>query len=40
VEAHAGATFVEQSAEGGAEFVIFLPGAPEGANPEATEATL
>ena len=31
VEAHAGATFVEESDDGGAEFVIFLPGAPEGA---------
>ncbi len=31
VEAHSGATFVQQSREGGAEFVIFLPGAPEGA---------
>ncbi len=29
VEFHGGAVFVEQSAEGGAEFVIFLPGAPE-----------
>ncbi len=28
VEAHAGATFVESSPEGGARFVIFLPGAP------------
>lgn len=26
VEAHAGATFVDESEEGGAEFVIFLPG--------------
>jgi signal transduction histidine kinase len=31
VEAHSGATFVQESPEGGAEFVIFLPGAPEGA---------
>jgi len=31
VEVHAGATFVQESPEGGAEFVIFLPGAPEGA---------
>ncbi len=29
VEAHAGATFVERSREGGAQFVIFLPGVPE-----------
>jgi two-component system sensor histidine kinase PilS (NtrC family) len=28
VEAHAGATFVERSVEGGAKFVIFLPGTP------------
>ena len=28
VEAHAGATFVERSPEGGAQFVIFLPGVP------------
>ena len=28
VEAHAGATFVERSPEGGAKFVIFLPGVP------------
>lgn len=38
VEAHAGATFVEESVEGGAEFVIFLPGAPEGAAAETTGA--
>jgi len=31
VEAHAGAIFVEEAPEGGAQFVIFLPGAPEGA---------
>jgi len=31
VEAHDGATFVQEGPEGGAEFVIFLPGAPEGA---------
>jgi len=29
VEAHAGATFVEQSPEGGAQFVIYLPGLPD-----------
>lgn len=29
VEAHSGVTFVEESADGGAEFVIFLPGAPD-----------
>jgi len=34
VEFHGGAVFVEQSAEGGAEFVIFLPGAPEAAGVE------
>jgi two-component system sensor histidine kinase PilS (NtrC family) len=28
VEAHSGATFVERSSEGGARFVIFLPGVP------------
>ncbi len=28
VEAHQGATFVEQGPEGGAQFVIFLPGSP------------
>lgn len=28
VEAHQGATFVDQAREGGAEFVIFLPGVP------------
>jgi signal transduction histidine kinase len=28
VEAHAGATFVERGPEGGAQFVIFLPGVP------------
>jgi signal transduction histidine kinase len=31
VEAHQGATFVERAPEGGAQFVIFLPGAPESA---------
>ncbi len=36
VEAHSGATFVQESPEGGAEFVIFLPGAPEGAGVETT----
>jgi signal transduction histidine kinase len=29
VEAHQGAIFVEQSPAGGAQFVMFLPGAPE-----------
>jgi signal transduction histidine kinase len=29
VEAHQGATFVEKGPEGGAQFVIFLPGVPE-----------
>ena len=38
VEAHSGATFVLESVEGGAEFVIFLPGAPEGAAAETTGA--
>jgi signal transduction histidine kinase len=28
VEAHAGATFVEKSPDGGAQFTIFLPGVP------------
>jgi two-component system sensor histidine kinase PilS (NtrC family) len=32
VEAHSGATFVEKSPEGGAQFTIFLPGVPEGAS--------
>ena len=31
VEAHAGVTFVEKGPDGGAQFVIFLPGVPEGA---------
>jgi PAS domain S-box-containing protein len=31
VEAHQGATFVERAPEGGAQFVIFLPGATESA---------
>lgn len=31
VEAHQGATFVESTTEGGAQFVIFLPGASAGA---------
>jgi signal transduction histidine kinase len=31
VEAHQGATFVESAPGGGAQFVIFLPGAPEDA---------
>lgn len=39
VEAHAGATFVEESDEGGAEFVIFLPGAPVDVEFEAARAT-
>jgi len=29
VEAHQGATFVETGPDGGAQFVIFLPGVPE-----------
>jgi two-component system sensor histidine kinase PilS (NtrC family) len=36
VEFHTGATFVEKSADGGAEFVIFLPGAPADAGVETT----
>jgi two-component system sensor histidine kinase PilS (NtrC family) len=31
VEAHAGAIFVDKSPDGGAQFTIFLPGAPKGA---------
>ena len=38
VEAHAGATFVEEGPEGGAQFVIFLPGVPRGALTEAGAA--
>jgi two-component system sensor histidine kinase PilS (NtrC family) len=38
VEAHAGATFVEESQDGGAEFVIFLPGVGEVAEAQATGA--
>ncbi len=38
VDAHEGATFVEESADGGAEFVIFLPDATEGAEVESTGA--
>jgi len=34
VDAHSGVTFVEESADGGAEFVIFLPGAPQSAGTE------
>ncbi len=33
VEAHSGVTFVEESPDGGAEFVIFLPGADRRAQP-------
>lgn len=40
VEAHAGVTFVQESSAGGAEFVIFLPGAPNGAGLHATGATV
>lgn len=39
VEAHNGATFVEESQDGGAEFVIFLPGAPEAAEVQTTGMT-
>ncbi len=39
VEAHSGATFVEESEDGGAEFVIFLPGAPEAAEVHTTGVT-
>lgn len=38
VEAHAGATFVEPSPEGGAQFVIFLPGVPADVPTEEKEA--
>ena len=38
VETHSGATFVERSDDGGAEFVIFLPGAPDAAGVETTGA--
>jgi signal transduction histidine kinase len=34
VEAHSGATFVQNGADGGAEFVIFLPGAPRAVQAE------
>jgi two-component system sensor histidine kinase PilS (NtrC family) len=36
VEAHSGATFVEVGPEGGAQFVIYLPGVPEDAMVEAS----
>jgi two-component system sensor histidine kinase PilS (NtrC family) len=39
VEVHAGATFVQDSVDGGAEFVIFLPGAPEDSIVEAIGAS-
>jgi two-component system, NtrC family, sensor histidine kinase PilS len=39
VEAHAGATFVERSPEGGAQFTIFLPGVPVSASAVAMGAT-
>ncbi len=39
VEAHDGATFVEESEDGGAEFVIFLPGSPEPADLQTTGLT-
>ena len=39
VEAHSGVTFVEKSADGGAEFVIFLPGAPERSEVMTTKVT-
>jgi hypothetical protein len=38
VETHSGATFVERSNDGGAEFVIFFPGAPDAAGVETTGA--
>ena len=38
VEAHAGATFVDRSPEGGAQFTIFLPGVPVGASAVAAGA--
>ena len=36
VDAHGGATFVDESTEGGAAFVVFLPAHPVGAGVEAT----
>ena len=39
VEAHAGATFVEDGPEGGAQFVIFLPGVPDDVPARAGAAT-
>ena len=38
VEAHSGVTFVEHGPEGGAQFVIYLPGVPDGAAAEVTTA--
>ncbi|HET9949453.1 MAG TPA: ATP-binding protein, partial [Longimicrobiales bacterium] len=38
VEAHSGAIFVERGPEGGAQFVIFLPGVPRGAAAPASAA--
>ena len=37
VEAHAGATFVERAREGGAEFVILLPGLPGASEVKSSE---
>ena len=39
VEAHSGATFVEKSPEGGAQFTIFLPGVRESASAVSSGAT-
>jgi two-component system, NtrC family, sensor histidine kinase PilS len=39
VEAHSGATFVEKSPDGGAQFTIFLPGVPEVASALSAGAT-
>jgi len=39
VEAHSGATFVDKSPEGGAQFTILLPGVPANAPPVSAGAT-
>jgi two-component system sensor histidine kinase PilS (NtrC family) len=39
VEAHSGATFVDKSPEGGAQFTIFLPGVLEGASAQRVGVT-
>jgi two-component system sensor histidine kinase PilS (NtrC family) len=40
VEAHSGATFVQNAPDGGAEFVIFLPGVSRAVEAEATGAVV